>query len=162
MAGREGGRPLTRGEIEIARSLFGDAIDYDPVRVHRRKWFPFHPKRAVMAPDGHLWTHPEGALWSEDYSAERLGLQGLFAHEMTHVLQAQQRGKWYLTLMRHPFCRYAYEFIPGRPFDRYGLEQQAEIVRDIFLGRNGAVRGDGKSLALLEPLLGEKIRSGRG
>ena len=28
---------------------------------------------------------------------------------MTHVWQAQTRGRFYLPLMRHPFCRYAYQ-----------------------------------------------------
>ena len=63
--------------------------------------------------------------------------QGLFIHEMTHVWQTQERGKYYLPLMRHPFCRYRYRFEPGRPFDRYGLEQQAEIVRHAFLLSRG-------------------------
>jgi hypothetical protein len=35
--------------------------------------------------------------------------------------------------MRHPFCRYAYALRPGKPFARYGIEQQAEIVRHRFL-----------------------------
>ena len=51
--------------------------------------------------------------------------------------QAQAKGRLYLLLMRHPFCRYAYELEPGKPFGRYGLEQQAEIVRHIFLARHG-------------------------
>jgi len=40
--------------------------------------------------------------------------------------------------MRHPFCRYDYRLKEGRPFDRYGLEQQAEIVRHLFLAARGA------------------------
>lgn len=159
---REVGRPLSPGEIALACSLFGDAIDYEQVRVHRRKWFLFHPTRAIMAPDGHLWVHPDGELWSEDYSAERLALQGLFAHEMTHVWQAQKRGRWYLVLMRHPFCRYAYNYMPGWSLTRYGLEQQAEIVRHVFLARNGADENASATLARLEPLLTEQVRSARG
>lgn len=64
-------------------------------------------------------------------------LQGLFIHEMTHVWQAQTRGRFYLPLHRHPFCRYVYSLRPGRPLSRYGIEQQAEIVRHAFLLRNG-------------------------
>jgi hypothetical protein len=41
-------------------------------------------------------------------------------------------------MMRHPFCRYGYALEPGKPFDRYGIEQQAEIVKHAFLARNGA------------------------
>jgi hypothetical protein len=39
--------------------------------------------------------------------------------------------------MRHPFCRYAYRLTPGKPFARYGIEQQAEIVRHRFLADRG-------------------------
>lgn len=131
-------RPLTSGEIALARSIFGDAIDYGRVRMVRRRWWPFQPKSVVMAPTGNIHFHPESDLWSEDFSTERLSLQGLFIHEMTHVWQAQKRGRFYLVLMRHPFCHYDYRIEPGRPFDAYGLEQQAELVRHRFLANNGA------------------------
>ena len=65
-------------------------------------------------------------------------LRSVFIHEMTHVWQTQTRGRFYLPLMRHPFCRYAYQLERERPFDWYGLEQQAEIVRHRFLADRGA------------------------
>lgn len=130
-------RPLTAGEVELARSMFGDAIDYGQVRLVRRKWWPFQPPGIVMAPTGHVHFHPADPRWSVDFSKSPLELQGLLIHELTHVWQAQTRGRYYLPLMRHPFCRYSYELAPGRPFDRYGLEQQAEIVRHAFLARHG-------------------------
>ena len=130
-------RPLTPGEIQLARSVFGDAIEFAPVRMVRRKWWPFQPRGIVMAPTGNIHFHPRSPLWSEDFSNEPLHRQGLFIHEMTHVWQTQTRGRLYLPLMRHPFCRYEYELVPGWPFDRYGLEQQAEIVRHAFIARNG-------------------------
>jgi len=103
----------------------------------RRKWWWLQPRGVVMAPTGNIHFHPECALWSEDFSAESLALQGLFIHEMTHVWQAQTRGRYYLPLMRHPFCRYGYVPVLVRAFDRYGLEQQAEIVRHAFLKARG-------------------------
>lgn len=133
--------------------MFGDAIDYDRVRIHHRKWWPFHPKRMVMAPDGHIWVHPQSELWADDYAQGPIGLQGLFIHEMTHVWQAQTRGRWYLPLMRHPFCRYSYTFMPGWPLDRYGLEQQAEIVRHVFLQRRAVQPAGVAELASLESAL---------
>ena len=133
----KGARPLTQGEIELARSMFGDAIDYGPVKLVRRKWWPFQPRGIVMAPTGNIHFHPASPLWSEDFSKERLSLQGLFIHEMTHVWQAQTRGKFYLVLMRHPFCRYSYDLVEGQSFDRYGLEQQAELIRHRFLADRG-------------------------
>lgn len=133
--------------------MFGSAIDYDAVRIHKRKWWPFQPRRIVMAPDGHIWVHPQSPNWSDDYSRAPIGLQGLFVHEMTHVWQAQRKGKWYLPLMRHPFCRYHYTFDPARRFDRYGIEQQAEIVRHAFLQRRN-MRPEGVvELAQLEQTL---------
>lgn len=63
--------------------------------------------------------------------------QGLFIHEMTHIWQTQQRGKWHLLLRRHPFCRYDYAIKPGWTLERYGIEQQAEIIRHAFLLRRG-------------------------
>ena len=133
----KGARPLSPGEIELARSMFGDAIDYDQVRLVRSKWWPFQPKGIVMAPTGNIHFHPDSRLWSDDFSKEKLSLQGLFIHEMTHVWQAQSRGRFYLPLMRHPFCRYTYQLVEGRPFGRYGLEQQAEMVRHRFLADRG-------------------------
>lgn len=131
-------RPLTFGEIELGRSIFADAIDYSGVRLIKGKWWPFHPRNAAMAPTGHIWFHPEAGGWSDDFANEPLAAQGFFIHELTHVWQAQKRGRLYLPLMRHPFCRYAYRLTPGKPFGRYGIEQQAEIVRHRFLADRGA------------------------
>ena len=130
-------RSLTAGEIALARPIFRDSLDYSKVRLIRRKWWPLQPRGVAMAPCGNIHFHPSGELWSRDFSAEPLHRQGLFIHELTHVWQAQKRGRFYLPLMRHPFCRYRYEIVPGRPFELYGLEQQAEIVRHIFLARAG-------------------------
>lgn len=90
-----------------------------------------------MAPCGHLHFPPSSPWYCDDFSEAEPQLQGLFIHEMTHVWQTQQRGRWYLPLHRHPFCRYAYSLRPGWPLTRYGIEQQAEIVRHAFLLRNG-------------------------
>ena len=130
-------RPLTAGEIDLARSVFSEAIDYSQVRMIRRKWWPLQPRNTIMAPSGNLHFHPKGNEWSDDFSKEPIPLQGLFIHEMTHVWQAQRRGRFYLVLMRHPFCRYDYAVRAGWPLERYGLEQQAEIVSHAFLMRRG-------------------------
>ena len=132
------GRSLTQGETALARSVFGEAIDYGRVQLFKGKWWPFHPRDAAMALMGNIYFHPEGHVWSDDFAKEPLGRQAFFIHEMTHVWQAQAKGCFYLPLMRHPFCRYAYRLKPGKPFERYGLEQQAEIVTHRFLADRGA------------------------
>ena len=133
----KGARPLTSGEIALARTMFGEAVDYARVRIVRRKWWPFQPRGIVMAPTGNIHFHPADPNWREDFADAPLSLQGLFIHEMTHVWQAQTKGRWFLPLMRHPFCRYGYRLKTGQRFDRYGLEQQAELVRHRFLADRG-------------------------
>jgi len=130
-------RPLTPGERALAVSVFGEALDPEPVRILARKWWPLQPRGMAMAPDGKLWLHPRSPWLSGDFAREPAGTQGLFVHELTHVWQVQRRGRWHLILLRHPFCRYGYRIVPGRPFARYGLEQQAEMVRHLFLWRQG-------------------------
>lgn len=132
-----GERRLSEGEIALAKSIFGSAIDYAKVTVRRRKFFPFQPRRITMAPRGHLHFHPLSDHYCEDFAQVSTLRQGLFIHEMTHVWQTQTLGDWYLLLHRHPFCRYDYSLKPGWKLERYGIEQQAEIVRHAFLLRNG-------------------------
>lgn len=144
-------RPLTEGEIRLAASVFGDAIAYDRARVAHAKWAFFQPRHVTMAPLGTIHFHPAGGLYRPDFSAAPLELQGLFVHELVHVWQ-HQRGI-FLPLRRHPFCRYAYALKPGQPFARYGLEQQAEIVRHAFLLREGAAVPGAPPLAQYVSLL---------
>jgi hypothetical protein len=146
-------RALTEGERNLAASLFGSAIDYPGVTVKRAKWFPFQPKNVLMAPTGHIHVHPASAYWSEDFSQEAVHRQGWFLHELTHVWQTQNRGKYYLPLMRHPFCRYDYAVRAGWPLERYGLEQQAEIVRHAFLARHRVAVPGAPPLEVLETIL---------
>jgi len=128
-------RALTRGERALVAELFGASVDPASVTVNARKWWPLQPKHVVMAPDGHIWCHPKGELFRDDYSAAPLALQSLFIHEMTHVWQHQSGIN--LPLRRHPFCRYRYTLTDGKPLRAYGLEQQAEILADAFLALRG-------------------------
>ena len=50
--------------------MFGPALDPEPVRINRLKWWMWQPAWITMAPDGHLWFHPNGDVWSEDFAAE--------------------------------------------------------------------------------------------
>lgn len=144
-------RGLTDGERALAASVFGGAIDYDPVRIARRKWAFFQPRDTVMAPRGCIHFHPRGHAYRDDFAAAALPDQGLFIHEMVHIWQ-HQRGI-FLPLVRHPWCRYDYAVTPGRPLHRYGIEQQAEIVRHAFLLRHHARVPGAPPLAQYETIL---------
>ncbi len=129
------GRGLTRAECRLAQGVFGAAINYDAVRLVQGKWWWFQPRRIVMAPRGRIHFHPHGQHYCDDFCATDLSEQGLFIHEMTHVWQHQSGIN--LLLRRHPFCRYDYVLRPGWPLHRYGIEQQAEIVRHYFMLKSG-------------------------
>jgi hypothetical protein len=129
---------LTAGEVALARSVFGETIDYTRVTIRRRRFMPFQPRSVTMAPMGHIHFHPEATHYCDDFAAAPLHAQGHFLHEMTHVWQTQTHGRWHLVLRRHPWCRYDYALRPGLHFTQYGLEQQAEIIRHAFLLRQGA------------------------
>lgn len=131
------GRFLTPAETRLSESVFGSAIDCSSVRINRRKWAFFQPRETAMSPDGQIWLHPRGSLYCSDFCEGHIDEQGLFIHEMTHVWQTQTGLN--LVLRRHPFCRYSYTLKPGWPLKRYGIEQQAEIVRHAFLLREGRV-----------------------
>ena len=148
-------RPLTAGERALCRSVFGDAIDYDRAGVACSKWAFFQPRTVAMAPTGTVHFHPLGDGYRDDFSHAALPSQGLFLHEMTHVWQTQRHGRWWLPLMRHPFCRYGYRLRAGWDFTRYGIEQQAEIVRHAFLSRHDTPpHGDIDALERLLPFGG--------
>ena len=97
------------------------------------------------------------ALGNHVFLPERCeGDLAILAHEVTHCAQYQAWGPWryyrraasaqlrdlahrVLGVGRSP---YAYARVPGRPFEAYGMEQQAQIVED-------ALRGSAPARAIL-------------
>ena len=145
-------RPLTDGECSLVGRVFGSAIDCEPVRIHRFKWWMWQPAWVTMAPDGHLWFHPNGGVWSADFSAESIWTRAHFVHEMVHVWQHQNGVN--LIFRRWPLARYAYlPLQPGKPFTAYGIEQQAEIVKDAWLLSEGVALRDRPDLEVYRALL---------
>ena len=126
-------RPLAAGERAIAATIFGAALDPEPVRLHRAKWFRWQPARVTMAPDGDIWFHPDSGLWCDDFAAAPLPCRALFVHELTHVWQVQSGLN--LLVRRLPFARYRYRLRAGKPLTAYGIEQQASIVEHAYRAR---------------------------
>lgn len=145
------GRPLTLAERQLTQSMFRNAIDLDAVRINNRKWWPLQPRRVTMAPDGAIWFHPKGGLYCECFGDAQIMTKALFIHEMVHVWQRQQGI--FLPLARHPFCRYDYSLKPGWPLTRYGIEQQAEIVKHAWLLRQGHAVPGAPPISQYESLL---------
>ena len=142
-------RALTDGERAIARGVFGAALDVERVRVHAQPWLPLQFRGAALAPDGHVWFHAEDHR--QDFAFEPLAARAWFVHELVHCWQHQQGQS---VVLRGAFDRrYAYHLEPGKPFARFGIEQQAEIVAHAFLLRAGAGIPGAPPLALYDAVL---------
>ncbi|WP_398398713.1 vgr related protein [Sandaracinobacteroides saxicola] len=116
--------------------VFGAAVDPGPVRIRQQKYWMWQPAWVTMAPDGDLWFHPNGDNCCADFAATDIDREGHFIHEMTHVWQVQIGGN--LLWRRLPWAPYRYlPLVPGKPFAAYGLEQQAEMVREAWMLARG-------------------------
>lgn len=135
-------RILTIGEIALCKTVFGDLIDYEQVKITNQPYLPWQSAHVLMAPSGYIQTRD--ATYSNDYSKENLSYQAVFIHEMTHILQYQKninvvlKGAILQTAFFLSFKQYnpyKYQFIQGKSFWDYNIEQQGDIARDIFLKR---------------------------
>jgi uncharacterized Zn-binding protein involved in type VI secretion len=127
-------RSLTPGEIEMARLVFGDAVDYSTVRVHNHGYwllFGLQGKNTAVTPNGEMY-YPKG-IYREDYSAARIEFQQLFIHEMTHVWQYQLGYNIKLVRVPRPNMSYDYLLDETRLFHDYNMEAQGNVLADYFL-----------------------------
>ena len=124
------GRPLGGREIDLARSIFQNSIDYNRVRLIPTRLLEW---RAV----GNTIRVPR------DFSIRNADMAQTFIHEMTHVWQYQHNGTSYIstsladqvigaiqTGSRN--AAYVYQIVPGKSFLEYRVEQQAFIVERYF------------------------------
>lgn len=133
-------RGLTQGEIGMAQPVFGNLIDYSKIRIFNIPYLPWQPTNIFIAPNGNLYVHQK--YFHSDYSRCSITLQSIFIHELTHILQYQQQTNvilkgallqlgYYLSLKL--YNPYKYQFVEGKAFTQYNIEQQGDIARDIFL-----------------------------
>ena len=131
-------RRLSEGELTLARSVFGDAVELDRVRIHGGGFGRF---AVVIGSNLFMPTHVQ----EKDFSAANSGAQALLIHELVHVWQFQTRPLWTLTSWAAtalgggygpglPGYRYT---LPLAPFAALNLEQQASVVEHAFLIRRG-------------------------
>lgn len=131
---------MTKGEIALAHSVFGDRIDYGRVTISDGKFFPFHSAGTGMAPNGKLYMY---GCYSPDYSIGDAHRRAFFIHEMTHVWQYQNKildplKEGIHLMLKHKFnyeAAYPYHLEAQKKLTDYNMEQQASIVEDFFLRR---------------------------
>ena len=117
----------------MATLLFGDAIDYDRVRVHNRPYLPFglQPKNCAMTPNGSIYFHHSCFL--PDYAAGDPPAQHWFMHEMVHVWQHQLGYPVRLRGALRVGLPYHYELRPGATLADYNMEAQGDLLDDYFM-----------------------------
>lgn len=135
-------RPLTSGEQALARSVFGEGIEYPAVRIYHRNYVAWQGAHYIITPNGHLYLGRK-LRGLRDFGAAGLAMQGLFIHEMAHVWQHQQginvllRGGLEQVCHFCGFDQYRYRLDAGKALGQYKLEQQGEILRHFFLAQHG-------------------------
>ncbi len=170
------GRPLTDNERAFLGTIHGDSLDYDAVRLHdgaptravtfRRKPRPRTTCRELILPpptDEIVTSKPAAvALFNtvlfdkdwyiDDYLPDypdTIGLIAamLFAHELTHVWQWQNRAQTgyspLLAASEHGGSAdpYLFEINQDRTFGDFGFEQQGSIVEEYVCCRALAPSG---------------------
>ena len=134
--GREGFRPLTAGEIALARLLFQDAIDYQRVRIYNRRYLPFglQPRNCAMTPNGSLYFHKSCCLL--DFSSGSEDARHWFLHEMAHVWQHQLGYAVRLRGAVRIGLSYHYDLAPGKTLADFNMEAQGDLLADYFVLRH--------------------------
>ncbi|MFC2025715.1 hypothetical protein ACFLUC_00810 [Chloroflexota bacterium] len=152
-------RTLYSWEIEEARSVFGNQLVYDRIRIHEcTKWTNSISKFGTKLKQTTYHKVPNAvSLGNHCYFPINLPVQNVPAnhpdhykicwliHELTHIWQFQRMGWWYLTKALYTQIRLgvsAYEFggekglfhryIEGWRLDTFNLEQQGDIARSYY------------------------------
>jgi hypothetical protein len=152
-------RPLTGGEIELARSVFGDRIRYERVRLSDGCGLNPIAFVALRQPGTDAITIRRtiyfGGHYHPDFAIAGTIAQGLLLHEMTHIRQWAELGAvpFLIRYVREFLStggdrKAMYQYKPGDPFPEARIEAQAQMVQDYYLNR-----ADKKPLADLETSL---------
>lgn len=182
------GRPLTTNERAFLGTIHGETLDLDRVRLHdgaptravtfRRKPRPRTTCRELILPpatEAIVTSKPAAVAlynrvlfdkdwFTEDYLRgypDGLGLIAamLFAHEMTHVWQWQNRATTGYSPLRAASEHvgqadpYLFEINEARTFGEFGFEQQGSIMEEYVCCR--ALAPQGARTVRLHALIGQ-------
>ena len=141
-------RNPTPGEIELARLVFSDAIDYSRVKIHRGGLFGIPTRTGnAMTPRGEIYFPDTPDGYQTDFSQAPESKQIWLMHELTHVWQYQLgysvlfgalkirlRGG-YANDGARPAPAYRYN-LQGedidKPLPQFNMEQQGELISHYF------------------------------
>lgn len=151
-------RNLESRETEIAREVFGDALDLSVLRLAEGGLLgSFGVARTLPR----LVTFPKGVLTTPQHQAR---YERWLVHELTHAYQ-YQHGRGVLSLLPTAlagfFVKGLYDYggvegLRGKSFADFNTEQQANIVADYYYLRTYE---PGCDLSAYEPYI-DFVRSG--
>lgn len=125
-------RLLTSGEIALAKSVYGEKINYSKVWIHHDSYLPFglQHERVAMTPQGEIYYRTQ--LYKDDYSKVSSYDHHTFIHELCHVWQLEKGMCVICRGLVSWIASYRYR-LDGRLLSEYPMEQQAQIVADSFI-----------------------------
>lgn len=130
-------RGLTGGEIAMARTVFGDGLNYKSIYIHNHGWWLFmgmQDRNTAVTPNGQMYF-PD-TIYRHDFSAMDARDRALFMHEMAHVWQHQMGYsiKWHgLTVTSQGHSAYAYQLTTESRLSEFNMEQQGHIISDYYM-----------------------------
>jgi type VI secretion system secreted protein VgrG len=132
------GRPLTNNEKALARSVFGDKIDYSGIKIFFRPYgFLLGSKTRSMSPNGNIYFGTQYKDLNDMCQSPQS--RALFIHEMTHVWQYQNdkffQAKGLVFVLRNAFNydrTYKYELDKIKNFKSLNIEQQASLIEHYY------------------------------
>lgn len=125
-------RPLSSREIEIARTIFGDGLNYELIRWDKKAYFG--AKKMKIAYVSFHTINSWGNLRTD-----------IFIHELVHVWQYEQMGAVYMPraiAAQNTKEGYNYggleplKYFKYKGLSAFNLEQQADIIADYFRIKN--------------------------
>ncbi|MBI4656586.1 MAG: DUF4157 domain-containing protein [Elusimicrobia bacterium] len=134
------GRSLTFEEMEMAKKIFGDKIDYRKIKIVTGKDIGWWGKMWLAINPGADACRSDHTIYFPNYNPDEPWDRAVFMHEMTHVYQADTWNGvfntvafWVKTWTER---NGEYVLIEGKPFNDYNFEQQAMIVWDYYYGHH--------------------------
>lgn len=155
---RQDSQPLTTEQIDKARSVFGDDIDYSKVRISFDKVSYFQPSDVTVTIGNTIHYPParnparteaqrrrdaKPPIIVVSYMPSKGNTADLFIHEMTHIWQNQHHikntgipgaiGLWIRSVSASNENVYAFQVDGTRDFLGYNIEQQGDIVATYYM-----------------------------
>ncbi|WP_157956642.1 hypothetical protein [Dyella sp. C11] len=132
-------RGLSSSEIAMARTVFGDGVDYAKVKVHHGGWWLFsavggQDKTTAVTPNGEMY-YPS-AIYRDNFAGDDDRGRALFMHEMVHVWQKQMGYSVKLhgmTVTSRGDAAYRYTLTSTSRLSDFNMEQQGNIMSDYYM-----------------------------